>query len=71
MPFTLKRVSPRTKQINSMTFDMLEEDFHECYLNWEKGAHIQNAFPNLNSTEREFILTGYTQEDWDAIFPKE
>jgi hypothetical protein len=29
---------------------------------------IQQIFPNLTSAEREFIKTGYTQEDWDAIF---
>lgn len=32
---------------------------------------IQDIFPNLNDAEREFLLTGYTQEDWDAMFPKE
>jgi len=32
---------------------------------------IQEAFPFLNPDEREFLLTGITPEQWDAIFGKE
>ena len=28
---------------------------------------VQDIFPNLNVDEREFIMTGYTDEDWKAI----
>lgn len=35
------------------------------------GALIQHAFPNLTPDEREFVLTGITQEEWDEIFPEE
>ena len=31
---------------------------------------VQDIFPNLDADEREFIMTGYTAEDWDNIFPK-
>jgi hypothetical protein len=33
---------------------------------WEGGALIQEAMPNLTSEEREFLMTGITQEEWDA-----
>ena len=29
---------------------------------------IQDIFPNISSQEREFILTGYTHEDWEFMF---
>jgi hypothetical protein len=29
---------------------------------------IQQIFPDLTQSEREFIKTGYTQEDWDTMF---
>lgn len=29
---------------------------------------IQNVFPNLNPDEREFIKTGVTPEEWNAMF---
>ena len=35
---------------------------------WEKGAYlIQEAMPNLSASEREFIKTGMTDEDWDTL----
>lgn len=33
--------------------------------------HIQYVFPNLKKEEREFILTGTTAEEWNALFPPE
>lgn len=30
---------------------------------WENGALIQDAMPNLNTAQREFLLTGITDED--------
>lgn len=35
---------------------------------YEGGALLQNAFPNLTPGEREFIKTGITQSEWEAIF---
>lgn len=29
---------------------------------------IQEAFPQLSDAEREFIKTGVTPEEWDAVF---
>lgn len=34
---------------------------------YNEGLHIQKAFPNLTSDEREFILTGITKEEWDEM----
>lgn len=32
------------------------------------GVHIQNAFPDLPSEEREWILTGTHAKCWDEMF---
>ena len=29
---------------------------------WETGTHIQVAAPHLNPDDREFLMTGFTQE---------
>lgn len=63
----ITRRSPRTGETNQMDLDITDQQFEY----WIAGANIQDAFPNLTATEREFILTGYTAEDWDAIFPPE
>jgi len=39
--------------------------------NFNKGMHIQRAFPHLPADQREFILTGITGEEWDCLFPPE
>lgn len=38
---------------------------------YNRGALIQDAFPSLTSSQREFYMTGITQEEWDNAFPSE
>jgi hypothetical protein len=33
--------------------------------------HMQNIFPQLSAGEREFLMTGITPDEWDAMFPDE
>ena len=35
---------------------------------YAQGALLQNAFPNLNPDEREFIKSGITAEEWESLF---
>lgn len=63
----VKRTSPRTGKENTIIV-RVSSDQVESYMS---GTLIQNAFPQLSSDEREFIMTGYTKEDWDAMFPEE
>jgi len=34
---------------------------------WANGAMIQDAFPQLSASEREFIMTGVLDEEWDML----
>ena len=52
----------RTKDIN-VTIEQLEA--------WESGALIQVAMPHLTASDREFIMTGIIDEEWDNAFPEE
>ena len=53
---------------NTMDLDVTEELISE----WKtSGAHIQDVMPHLSADEREFLLTGYTAEDWKFIFGDE
>lgn len=41
----------------------------EDMLNWEMGyVSIQEAMPYLTPSDREFILSGITSEEWEAAF---
>ena len=46
----------------------------EQYDLWKNGtgneSYIQNAMSNLTDSEREFILTGLTDEEWEEEFGK-
>ena len=35
---------------------------------WQGGELIQDVFPFLSRAEREFIVTGTTQDEWDQEF---
>lgn len=40
----------------------------EQYAAWEAGAFIQDAMPNVSAEDREFIISGITPEEWNAVF---
>lgn len=67
----ISRISPLTGLTNTMKLDITYDQLNE--LNAPKNARrcIQDIFPKLNVAEREFLLTGYTPEDWAMIFPPE
>lgn len=38
---------------------------------YENGTHIQHAMPNISPGDREFIMTGITDDEWNEIFGEE
>ena len=62
----VSRQSPFTGLINEMDLDVTPEQLAE--LRSPDRRLVQEIFPNLTSAEREFVKTGYTQEDWDQMF---
>lgn len=44
------------------------------YQKWVEDCnapYVQNYFPELTSSQREFLLSGITDEEWDEIFGKD
>lgn len=39
----------------------------EGYYAWQKGALVQDAFPNETADAREFLTTGICLECWDSM----
>jgi hypothetical protein len=35
---------------------------------WEMGELAQDVFPHLSASQREFIISGITEEEWDHAF---
>lgn len=73
------RKDPFSGQINSMLLpvtqeqlDMLVETKIFGMSKWDvPGVLIQNAFPDLNADQREFLMTGITPEVWNETFSDE
>ncbi len=63
----ITRISDISGVQQTMELDVTKEQIN-AHLN---GTLLQNAFPNLNAGEREFIKTGITPAEWKAIFPIE
>lgn len=34
---------------------------------WQGGELIQNVFPHLSPSDREFLVTGTTDEEWEQL----
>ena len=60
--------SSLTRKFNQMTLPMTPEEFDAAYDNWKAGAFIQNAFPNLNPIQREFLMSGMSEEEQNEFF---
>ena len=63
----IERRSPRTGKMNVMDLPITQAQLNK----WKSGMLIQNAMPNLTADEREFLMTGFTPEDWAAMFPED
>jgi len=55
------------KSIFSGIERVMDLDIEQSQLNkWMSGMLIQEAMPNLNPDEREFLISGATPQEWDA-----
>jgi hypothetical protein len=59
------RTSVFTGKTRTFYFAVTQEQL-DGYYNY--GLLLQDAFPNLQPWEREFIKTGVTDEEWSAAF---
>lgn len=58
------RTSPIDGKTYSMDLDITASQEEAYY----SGELIQNAFPNLSPSEREFWKSGITPEQWKEMF---
>ena len=61
----------RTSIVSNITRTLELDCTPEQVQAWEEGELAQNAFPNLDASEREFVMTGITSEEWDDMFSEE
>lgn len=73
MPARITRTSKfsgvtRTLEIKQYT----QEEFDRRYAAWHRrDVLIQEAFPEISDSAREFIMTGTTDEEWAEMWGKD
>lgn len=64
----ITRTSMVSGETHTIDIPSVTEDQMRLY---EQGALAQDAFPDANADEREFIMTGITAEEWSRHFSEE
>ena len=64
------RTSRISGNTNAMNIDITQEQLN-AWVSRERGMYgslIQDIMPNISADEREFIMTGITPDEWNAMF---
>lgn len=60
----IQRISALTNQVHIHEINVTQKQLDE----WRSGALIQNVMPHLSPADREFIMTGTTEEEFTEAF---
>jgi hypothetical protein len=71
VPSGVKIVLPSLGNKSSVFEGISIEQFANGVRIYNEGALMQRAFSFLNADQREFLMTGTTSEEWDALFSEE
>lgn len=63
----ITRTSMLTGREHTLDLPVTDEQIAQ----WRAGAYIQDAMPHLTASQREFLMTGSTDKEWDAAVGKE
>ena len=63
----ITRISVQSGIKRSIDLPITEEQWKR----FQDGEHIQDVMQHLSKDEREFILTGITNSEWDELFGTE
>lgn len=60
----IKRISPVTGITRTRDIDVTKEQL----VRWEAGALIQDVMGHLSAADREYLITGITDDEWQRAF---
>lgn len=64
----LTRTSTLTGKENTMNIPLTEQEFKVGESKREQGELTQQVYPTLGKWEREFLISGITEEEWNKAF---
>ena len=59
--------SPLSGKINSIDLDITQDQLDRIDNRYNTTELIQDIVPHLTPGEREFLMTGITENEWDEI----
>lgn len=60
----IERRSPLTGKLNQREINVTAEQL----IRWKDGGLIQKVMPDISDDDREFLISGFTPEDWNELF---
>lgn len=60
----ITRISPISGQSHTEDLPITAEQLDR----WHEGQLIQEAMGNLTAEQREFVMTGITDQEWQSMF---
>ena len=63
----ITRKSLLTGVVRTLDIDVTFEQIQA----WQRGALIQDVMSHISDEEREFIISGVTQKEWNSVYPEE
>jgi hypothetical protein len=60
-----------TGKLNKMSLPLSIKQYNLAILDWQQGTLIQDAFPMLTATQRDFIILGMGQDEQDKLLGTE
>jgi len=64
----ITKISQLTGVEHTMDINITESELIRIQNRRESGELIQNIVPNLSMTDREFLMTGVSNEEWVRMF---
>jgi len=61
----ITRTSPLTGRTNTIDLPVTQDQIDRYA---RREDHVQNIFKNLTPGQREFIMTGITDQEWNKAF---
>jgi hypothetical protein len=61
----ITKTSSLTGVSHTIDINISKEELERVNSRYENGELIQNIVPTLSYSDREFLMTGITQEEWD------
>ncbi len=59
----IERKSKLTGALHKRDIDVTKDQLRR----WESGELIQDVCPHLSAIDREFIMTGITEQEWQLL----